>query len=400
MVRFQIQFGKRRGGGFGVGLLPRYSIFDWRPSTTDEGGLLFRPSLRTVWRRLALTLIAAILLGMMWWSHGFPWKQEPPAAPAPANQAELDAAARELQADFERNMTPEQRRQFQQRLDRAQLERERRLAGQRAQLDWMDRAGRAVHWTVFEALLVLGLLPLLLAAWERVDLRNGPEGELIIRRRRFLTSERAWPRGSFGGIMCSAAERIHRTRRYETHEGWFWVVRLLPRHEHGGLAAPQHLDDPVVEFDVGRQPDRPFSEHKPPKRVRTFLKHLCRMTELDPASVQFGLVPEPVYQPRGFWQRWPRVRKQTVTYTSAPVVESVEYRSLDEMPPEMRKKVQRMMKQGIPSEGIAQESVRITIRDADGNERTYTSLDEMPPDVRESYEKVRHRMRRRRSREG
>jgi hypothetical protein len=33
--------------------------------------------------------------------------------------------------------------------------------------------------------------------------------------------------------------------------------------------------------------------------------------------------------------------------------------------------------------------VRITVRDADGNEQTFISLDDLPPDLREQYEKAR-----------
>jgi len=35
--------------------------------------------------------------------------------------------------------------------------------------------------------------------------------------------------------------------------------------------------------------------------------------------------------------------------------------------------------------------VRITIRDADGNEQTYTSLDELPADVRAMYDAARRK---------
>jgi hypothetical protein len=394
MVQFKFQLGDRRGGGLRV--VPIYAITDWRIAFDEDGLLTFRPSWRTVWRRSGITLVAVILLGMLIWSKGFPWQAPPPVAPVAPRQAEVDQVARELQAEVERNMTPEQRRRLADELERGQQARERRAAAARAELGWLRRIGWAVHWTLFEGLIALGLLPLLLAAWERVDLWNGPEAELVVRRRRFLTRERTWPRRRFGGIMCEAVERVHRgRRRWTQHMGWFWVVRLLPRHEHESVATPQHIADPVVEFHLARQADRPSDGELPPESVRAILKQICRLAGIEPRNVRFGTVPDPGLPPRGFWERRrSRVRRQSETHLSEPVVESETYDSADEMPPEIQARVRELMRQGLPPEGITEESVRITIRDADGNEQTYTSVDDLPPEVRAMYDVARRKRRR------
>lgn len=393
MLQFHIQLGKRRDGGFGVRTLPIYAVTDWRATSVDDCQLILRPSLQTVWRRLAVTLAAAVFLLLLIWSQGLPWQSEPLTPPAPLPQPEIDAAARELQAELERTLPPEQRQRFADNLTRAEHERARRLAEQRIRLDWRRRVGRAVYWALFEGLVTLGVLPLILAAWERIDLRNGPDDELIVRRRRFLTRERTWPRGSFGGILCSAAERIqraHGSRQY--YMGWFWIVRLLPRHEEGGIAPLRHVDDPVVEFHVAQQPDRPLDERRPPKRVRAFLKHICRMTNIEVRDVQFGIVPDTGASATSRMRR--PVESQVITYTSKPSVETTTYASVDEAPAEIREQVRRLMKRGIPPEGISHESVRITIRDSDGNEQTYTSVDDLPADIRQHYEAARRKRRR------
>jgi hypothetical protein len=397
MVQFQFQFGDRRGGGRGVRSVPTYALTDWRAASGDDGTLTFRPSWRTVWRRSGITLVAAVFLGLQYWSLGWPWQLPQPLAPAPQEQARINEAARELQAQFEQNMTLDQRRQFAERVERARRDHDRRLAADRVEIGRRRRISRAFHWFFFEGLIALGVLPLLLAAWERVDLRNGPDDELIVRRRRFLTREHSWPQGTFGGVLCSVVERVHRSRRgWPQHLGWFWQIRLLPRHEQGGTAAPRFVDDPIVEFHVARQPDPPHDAKSPPKRVRAFLKYICRLAEIEPRAVQFGIVPDPGHSPRGFWERWrPRFRTQTVTYESEPHVESTTYDSRDDMPPEIQKRVDQLIQQGIPPEGITLESTRITIRDADGNERIYSSLDDLPPEARAMYDAARRKRRRR-----
>jgi hypothetical protein len=56
--------------------------------------------------------------------------------------------------------------------------------------------------------------------------------------------------------------------------------------------------------------------------------------------------------------------------------------SLDDLPPEIRERVDQLRRAG----GAEEHHSVFTIKDGDGQERTYHSFDEMPPDVRAMFE--------------
>ena len=78
-------------------------------------------------------------------------------------------------------------------------------------------------------------------------------------------------------------------------------------------------------------------------------------------------------------------RVQKIRIKDGATGEERVYDSLDDLPPEIRERIEAMRADGGP--GRAQRT--FTFRGADGQERTYHSVEEMPPDVRAVYERLR-----------
>lgn len=384
-MHFQLRwlFGHRRDGRWGFRSLPSYSIIDWRRDDIDADRLTYRPSWRTAVRRSMLTALAAALLALMCWTAGVPW--QPDWQAAPANQLVEPPGAVEFQ-DRPGDDVP---------LEHGQRRRgaRRQRAARPLIIAVLEPIFHAAHWTAFVGLVAAGGLPLFLVPWERLTIRRGADGELVVCRRRLLTRTRAWSAGAFGGAVCEAVERVHRRRGGRRESDWVWVVRLVPHHTGGMIPWPLHVDDPVVEFHVGHQCEAPHDAHRPPRRVRSFLKHVLRLAGV--SDVQYAVLPD--LRPTGSGRGFPfPAERRIVTYSSEPIVESAVYRSLDEIPDALRDEVRRLLAEGRTGEEVVRESVRITVRDADGNERTYTSLEELPPELRQRHEQALRRARRKR----
>lgn len=60
------------------------------------------------------------------------------------------------------------------------------------------------------------------------------------------------------------------------------------------------------------------------------------------------------------------------------------YHSLDELPPEMRAKIEEFQKRA--AQGQATQTFKV--RDASGHEKTYHSLEELPPEMRKMLENI------------
>jgi len=82
-----------------------------------------------------------------------------------------------------------------------------------------------------------------------------------------------------------------------------------------------------------------------------------------------------------------------------------EYHSLDEVPPELRKEIERLESEGlkesfrsssadgltikITTKSVGTKTVSLfKVKDAEGNERIYHSLEELPPDIRATVEQA------------
>jgi hypothetical protein len=92
-------------------------------------------------------------------------------------------------------------------------------------------------------------------------------------------------------------------------------------------------------------------------------------------------------------------RRRRVTRTvveSGPIVHSEEVRSLSDVPEHLRSRVEQLLAEGREGTHLLEEAVRVTVRDSEGNERTYSSLEEMPEELRADYERSLRRARKRR----
>jgi hypothetical protein len=305
---------------------------------------------------------------------------------------EFAEKARELEATFQQNMDEEQRRRFQQSLQEKRRASAESLERARAQLDWMHSIGRIVHWCATLALLTLGILPPLSCAWQRLTIEPVRDDEFAVRRRGLWSHTRGWPADSLTGIEVAAGEHIVSTGHpvyIKVHEGWRWLVRL-----YGTGTVFHGLPEPgtaIVQFYVDHERNQPLDVTRPPRRVRRFVKHLRQLSRV--SRVNFSLIKESSNE-RSWFRSKGKLRTTTV---SEPEVSRREYRSLDDMPSELRAEFERMQAEGERTgQPVTREFLKFRIRDADGNDRTYTSLDEMPPDVREAFERGRRMARRKR----
>jgi hypothetical protein len=120
-------------------------------------------------------------------------------------------------------------------------------------------------------------------------------------------------------------------------------------------------------------------------------------------------------EPPTFWQKLLRlfqgtgkprrpvinIKKTVSIKTTDAQGERHEYHSLDELPPDLRKEVERLESEGLKESFCASSSDGPTtniisrktgsvfkVRDAAGNERVYHSLEELPPEVRAAWERA------------
>ena len=98
--------------------------------------------------------------------------------------------------------------------------------------------------------------------------------------------------------------------------------------------------------------------------------------------------------------------QKTVSITTDEAGQHREYHSLEELPPELRKEIQKLeseaLKEGlrsVSSDGLTttihsrKQASLFQVKDADGNERVYHSLEEMPPEIRAALEQVQDKKR-------
>ncbi|MCP4640552.1 MAG: hypothetical protein GY851_08970 [bacterium] len=251
------------------------------------------------------------------------------------------------------------------------------------------------------------LLPLS-CLWSHVTLRRSVRGLVVQKWGLLLPSSSEWAKGSLKSVRILAQEVMTGRHAQRRSIGYRWRVCLM------GDAG-----EDVLEFWVHHEKDRPAGDRLP-ERVAAFAAGVHRLTGLaygKPIVAAYGerhatgrhmvVESDPVttrrtYQslddvPEEMRGRLEEMMEQARA-TGEPVVENVHvdrqtFHSLDEVPPELRGRVEEMMGRG--GEGLhvsTSSSEAITFTGADGKPRTYHSVDEMPPDVRAVYEQMRKRM--------
>jgi hypothetical protein len=81
-------------------------------------------------------------------------------------------------------------------------------------------------------------------------------------------------------------------------------------------------------------------------------------------------------------------RKTTKTNSTHSEVTKQVYSGTDELPEHLLAKLRAPGTEREADGTIVHRSVHLTVRDAEGNERTYSSLKEMPADVRVHFERA------------
>jgi len=122
-------------------------------------------------------------------------------------------------------------------------------------------------------------------------------------------------------------------------------------------------------------------------------------------------------EPPTFWQKLLRLfqskggfRKPIISIKKAVSINTTdehgqhhEYHSLEEVPPELRKEIEKLESEALKeslsfssSDGLTTKIISrkkaslFRVEDASGNERIYHSLDELPPEIRAAFERARN----------
>ena len=404
--------------------IPTYEIEQWRLARADANAIVCRPGLRTVGRRLAGTLVAAIIVGGLYYTVG--GLHEPRFRSSPQRQVRIDRDLRKLQSMTQeaekglRDMLSEDEwQQFQAQRDAERAQRQAVNDQQRCRLEQLTAGAQTVCYALMGIIGFLGVLAPVSCLWNRLTIYKNPRGDLAVSHWGFLfPSSKHWPVNAFREIAIDAQEVIVRTRYYRNQEGWRYRIRLVPAGTPAE-AARFGLTELGVEFRPYRQKQRPTG--RPPEPVARFLKALQAITGLP-----YG---QPTVSEYSAIDRWSG-RYRTLTPDGAPAARHT-YHSLDEMPPELRGQAEQTLHEaGIPADGASGSTRRvyrsldemppdiraraeammaqaresgqagpfeirretITVTGPDGVARTYHSVDEMPPDLRARYEQI-HRTR-------
>jgi len=302
-----------------------YQLENWHIAARDPHTITFRPSLKTLFQRLAITLVAVIAVGVL-------------------------ATIRD------------------------------QLSGLGALPGNGDAVAMVISigiWALMGFAGLVGILSPLSTLWQRVKLSRGVRGTLKFRAYRILTTRHEWP-------LETGARRGGGPRQ---HRGYLWSVGVVDQNGQW-----------CVDLQVDREKHGPL-EGRLSERTRQCVEALQRITGLHfggmPIVIEHDGTPRAMNDSSDTMPGTTHVteRRGNVTKHVTTSTESHTYHSLDEMPPEIRARVEAVMAQGRSSGAETFVSEQITIADENGT-RTYNSVDEMPPDVRARYEEARRKFRR------
>lgn len=363
-----------------------YDLSTWRLAFEDPTRAVFRPTLRTLPGRILYIFAAAVLFIPVYVVYqavdSLPSRYDVrPTALSPQAQ-QFEAAAQEGVEGLRRTMDPEEFRALEEQWARDRASREAKAADRERSIAALKRFAGYAYAALGALLGLLAVLPTLSLLWNRVTLERTVYNEFVIDSWHLRPRRRVIPLPALGMAILAAREHITFARRGRVYRhGWRWHVLLRPK-------SPDSIP-PYADFIVGRQKNRPQEGASPPAEVARFVEALRRLAGVEVAgpAVLDARVQRGLFSTR-------------VTYSGqgagGPVagysVTRHAYRSLDEVPPELRPEVEQMMAQARAT-GTEQhfESTRFVVRDESGREQIYHSPDEMPPEVRTMYEELRRR---------
>jgi hypothetical protein len=365
----------------------RFEFTDWNLYQNTADTLVYRPGVKTLLRRLVWSVIAIVLIiCTQYGSREAVSRLAPPdrerADPAFSGQYhDLDRPANEMREQLRGSMTEAEWRDFEAR------ETENRARNQ-AEIDSVIRQREqivsAIRYGAIALTILLAagaLLPPLLALFEQITIARNVRGDFTVTRRRLLTRTVACPSSTLSPVQVYArAMARNGGHGGRSHSGCRWIVSTESDPMQGGTGTG-------FDFHVDHWKHAPVTQDRLPERVAALVDGLNRLTgHTYEGPIILDSIP---YSPKSFGAR--------VHFGSrGPVVRTQMFTSLGDVPPELRGEIESMMsgQSGSEGSGIQHRVIRtehITVKDADGNVRTFNSAEELPPEMRSIYEEMRRR---------
>ncbi len=359
----------------------RFEFTDWHLYRNDELSLVYRPSVRTLIRRLAWSAVAVMLIVGL--HYGF-WattdrlaqpESLEPAYPVPIQEMEQETA--DIRNSLRDTPSEEEWRDFETREAANRADNQAQIG---AMQDRRARIRDIVRYCVLAAtalLAALAILPPLLALTEQISVGRDLRGNFIVTHRWFLTRTRSCPLSTLTPFRLTAQQMGQQGGPGSSRQsGYRWIVSTVSDPSHGGSGVN-------FAFHIDHGMTRPDPAAPLPGRVATFVEGMRRLTGI-PHN-------EPIVLDSPLIERSPFRIQTGVHISRGPAVRTQTFSNLDEIPPELRSEIDAMMgaseRKGNPHvEHRVFRSQHITVKDADGNVRTYTSPDEMPAELRAVYE--------------
>ncbi len=374
---------------------PLYNLHTRRLHSADPHRIVYRPSLRTAILRLPITFSFFVLAGIIWFgSAGFRQAPDPRSPISETERAEIAKGEQELLEHIRREMNNEEYEKLAATANARRAEHEAALV---QAIENRNRVAGMVTQTVYgmcAALIVLSILPIVSCLWERVSIEKDANGAICIFQWRFVPRRRRWAPAEFSRIDTWAMERYW-FRRYGrvTKHSWDWFIQLAPL---GPASMPIVADAALTaeavgpQFLIHRQKEQPTGIGRAPEPVRDFVKALRALTGLPadpPKTVQAQLI-------HGWLgSRVRRQHSQAITSTPHESVETHTFRSLDEVPPELRERMADLLRGGNvtqhPDGSIEATGERVERRVLDGKNEIHDNWESIPPEVREQVKRLR-----------
>ena len=302
-----------------------YDFHDWAAIRSDAERLIYRPSGRTFGRRLGATLIAALAIGLMTWSFGFP-------------------------------------------------------------------PDSAVYWVVVALCAAVGVLVPLSSIWQKLTIERDIRGDLCVTRWGLIRRSHTFPKRGLSDMGVFAGEVYHRQQRpyVEKFLGWRWQVQLQSETDQPG-------DDALILFWLDMTETLPPRMSSMTSRVREFVSVLERITGLSakpPIRLRERLVKQGMFTTTRRMESVVEPSVRLSTSDGPPEGATVHkttrtFTSLDEMPEDLRAEAEKLMAQAKRSADGTADGGAYRYRDSKGNEQVYRSLEEMPPQIRKRFEEIR-----------
>lgn len=265
---------------FRIGGASLFAITDWAIVRSTHRGserLLYKPSWRTVFRRLIVSLICSAMLVVLVMTFGLP----PSAARrtalagseagATATKQDWSAGSAEYLQELRRTMPADKWAEMEQRVDQLRAQREEQQELQDRRYRMATLIGKTLFWIAFGLLALVALLAP--APWQRVIVASEPGREqgLRVTKMLFWPRTRVCPAGSIASVSIVVREWWHKGRFKPTFLGWLWEVRI-----HG--VDPRTGRSFTLEFWPDLQPDPPDAQLELTPRIREFVDTIALVT--------------------------------------------------------------------------------------------------------------------------